>query len=178
MSGHHPALTTRRLKMRQIDAADLPNIFKGLSNPDIVKYYGVRYDSLEATQDQMLWFAELEQKGTGVWWAVCDRKNGKFLGAGGFNNLEAAHQKAEIGFWLLPEYWGKGFMKESLPVICQFGFEQLNLHRIEGFVEAENTNCKRAMAKLDFVHEGTMKDCEVKDGRFISLDIYAMVKGV
>ncbi len=177
MAGTFPTLTSQRLQLRQIVNTDLPNIFKGLSHPDIIRYYGVSYDSMEATKDQMRWFAELEQKGTGIWWAVCDRENGDFLGAGGFNNREEKHQKAEIGFWLLPKYWGKGFMKEAMPVICKYGFEKLNLHRIEGFVEAENSNCKKAMAKLNFVKEGTMKDCEIKDGRFISLDIYALVKG-
>ncbi|MBW1298399.1 GNAT family N-acetyltransferase, partial [Aquimarina litoralis] len=85
-------------------------------------------------------------------------------------------QKAEIGLWLLPEYWGKGIMKEAMPLICNYAFHDLGLHRIEGFVDSENENCKRAMAKLDFNHEGTMKDCEIKDGKYISIDIYAQLK--
>jgi ribosomal-protein-alanine N-acetyltransferase len=32
------------------------------------------------------------------------------------------------------------------------------------------------MAKLDFLHEGTMTDCEIKNGAFISLDIYSKIK--
>jgi ribosomal-protein-alanine N-acetyltransferase len=61
-------------------------------------------------------------------------------------------------------------------LICNYGFNELGLHRIEGIVETENQNCKKAMAKLDFNHEGTMVECEVKNGRFISLDIYAKLK--
>jgi len=67
-------------------------------------------------------------------------------------------------------------MKEAMQQICDFGFNKLGLHRIEGFVESDNINCKRAMSKLDFQHEGTMKDCEIKNGKFISLDIYAKIK--
>ena len=51
----------------------------------------------------------------------------------------------------------------------------LGLHRIEGLVETDNINCKRAMAKMDFVHEGTMRECEIKNGKWISLDIYARI---
>ena len=47
---------------------------------------------------------------------------------------------------------------------------------MEGLVETDNENCKRAMSKLDFTYEGTMKDCEIKNGKFISLDIYANLK--
>ena len=67
-------------------------------------------------------------------------------------------------------------MREVIPLICSYGFDHLGLHRIEGFVESNNQNCKRAMAKLDFEHEGTMKDCEVKNGEYISIDIYAKLK--
>ena len=84
-------------------------------------------------------------------------------------------QKAEIGLWLLPAYWGQGYMQEAMPLICQYGFEQLGLHRIEGFVESNNANCQQALAKLSFIHEGRMQDCELKDGKFISIDIYARV---
>lgn len=159
--------------LRQFTEGDLEHVFKGLSHPDIIRYYGVSYDSLEATKEQMAWFAGLEQTGTGIWWAVCSADNTTFYGAGGLNDLKQQHRKAEIGFWLFPEFWGKGIMTEAMPLICNYGFNMLGLHRIEGLVETGNTNCKKAMAKLDFVHEGTMKDCEIKNGKFISLDIYA-----
>ena len=95
------------------------------------------------------------------------------MGAGGLNDISADHLKAEVGLWLLPEYWGNGFMQEAMPLICNYGFETLGLHRIEGFVDSKNANCKRAMAKLDFNFEGTMVDCEIKDDKFASIDIFA-----
>ncbi len=64
-------------------------------------------------------------------------------------------------------------MTETMPLIFNYAFNTIGLHRIEGFVETENTNCKKALAKLDFQLEGTMNDCEIKNGNFISLDIYS-----
>jgi [ribosomal protein S5]-alanine N-acetyltransferase len=173
MTDIFPTIKTGRFLLRQFKDADLENVFEGLSHPDVVRYYGVRFDSLEATKEQMTWFANLENTGTGIWWAVCASDDETFYGAGGLNNLAKEHKKAEIGFWLLPAFWGQGIMTEVLPLICKYGFESLALHRIEGLVEHDNHNCKSAMAKLDFKLEGTMRDCEVKNGRFISLDIYA-----
>jgi [ribosomal protein S5]-alanine N-acetyltransferase len=176
MNADFTILKTERLLMRQFIESDLENVFKGLSHPDIIKYYGVSYTTLEATKAQMSFFSDLEKDGTGIWWAVCSLDNKTFYGAGGLNNLIKEHKKAEIGFWLISDFWGKGIMKEAMPLICNYGFENLGLHRIEGIVETENKNCKNAMAKLDFQHEGTMKECEIKNGKFISLDIYAKVK--
>ena len=171
-----PILQTERLLLRQFVDTDLEKVFKGLSHPEIIKYYGVSYQTLEATKEQMTFFADLEKNGTGIWWAVCSIDNKTFYGAGGLNSLNKEHKKAEIGFWLISDFWGKGIMKEAMPLICNYGFNNLGHHRIEGIVETENKNCKNAIAKLNFKHEGTMKECEVKNGKFISLDIYAMVK--
>ena len=169
-------IKTSRLLLRPIVDSDIGNIFKGLSHPDVIRYYGVSFLTLEATAEQMTFYTDLVRNGTGIWFAVCSPDNKSFYGAGGLNSVNKEHKKAEIGFWLLPEFWGRGIMTEAMELICNYGYDRLGLHRIEGFVESENTGCKRAMSKLGFHWEGTMKDCEIKNGKFISLDIYAKIK--
>jgi ribosomal-protein-alanine N-acetyltransferase len=169
-------IKTGRLLLRQFGEHDLEDLFRGLSHPDIIRYYGVSYATLEETRQQLMFFSDLEMNGTGVWWAICSLDNTTFYGAGGLNSISKEHRKAEIGFWLMTDFWGQGIMMEAMPLICTYGFETLGLHRIEGLVESDNRNCKNAMRKLDFRHEGTMVDCEMKNGKFISLDIYAKLK--
>ena len=171
-----PDIRTNRFLLRRFSDDDLENVYNGLSHPDVIRYNGVSYDSLEATKEQMQFFADLEENGTGQWFAVCSPDNQTFYGAGGLNGLSREHKKAEIGFWLLPEHQGQGIMTEVVPIICDYGFTKLDLHRIEGWVETDNTACKKAMAKLNFTREGTLQDCEIKNGRFISLDIFAMLR--
>ena len=168
-----PIIKTNRLLLRQFIRSDVENVYKGLSHSDVIKYYGISFDSLEATEEQMNWFADLVRNKTGIWWAICSSDNTIFYGAGGLNSLSKEHKKAEIGFWLLPDFWGQGIMQEAFPLICNVGFKKLNLHRIEGFVDTENSNCIKSLKMLDFTHEGTMKECEIKNGKYISIDIYA-----
>ena len=169
MKNKFPTIKTNRILLREITDLDLENIFNGLSNPNVIKHYGINFDSLEATKEQMIWFAEKKQ----MWWAICSLDNQTFYGAGGLNNIDDKENKAEIGLWLLPDFWGMGIMKEVFPLISDYGFNKLKLNRIEGFVETDNLNCKKAMSKLDFKNEGTMKDCEIKNGNLISVDVYA-----
>jgi len=176
MNRKFPIIKTKRLLLRQFTDSDLANVFKGLSHPDIIKYYGVSYDSLEATQKQMIFFADLEKNEAGIWWALCSPDNKIFYGACGLNSLSKIHRKAEIGFWLLYEHWNKGIMTEAIPIVCNYGFDKLALHRIEALVETPNENSKKLLMKSDFQHEGTMHDCEIKNGSFISLDIYAKME--
>lgn len=167
-------LKTEKILLRDIEGSDIDTIFRGLSNPDVIKHYGVSFDSLEETKEQMKWFADKKQK----WFAICSVDNNVFYGAGGLNDISKKHKKAEIGLWLLPEYWGKGIMKKVVPLICDYGFDKLELHRIEGFVDSENKNCKRAMSALDFELEGTMRDCEIKNNKFVSIEIYSTIRKI
>ncbi|MES2650934.1 MAG: GNAT family N-acetyltransferase [Bacteroidota bacterium] len=173
MAENFPNLRTERLWLKQFADSDIEKVFEGLSDPDVIKYYGVNYKSLAETKLQIEWFKNLEAEGTGIWWAVHSSDGKEFYGAIGFNNLSIIHQKAEIGFWLLPAYWGKGIMQEALQLVCIYGFEHVKLHRIEAMVESENKQCQSLLNKLDFKYEGTMRDCEIKNEDFISLDIYA-----
>ena len=167
-------LKTEKILLRDIEGSDIDTVFRGLSNPDVIKHYGVSFDSLEETKEQMKWFADTKQK----WFAICSADNNVFYGAGGLNDISKKHKKAEIGLWLLPEYWGKGIMKKVVPVICDYGFDKLELHRIEGFVDSENKNCKRAMSALDFEIEGTMRDCEIKNNKFVSIEVYSTIRKI
>ena len=169
MDNNFPTIKTERLLLREINDLDLENIFNGLSNPKVIQHYGISFESLEATKQQMIWFADKKQ----LWWAICSTDNQTFYGAGGLNDINDKENKAEIGLWLLPDFWGKGIMKEALPLISDYGFQQLKLNRIEGFVESDNINCKKAISKLDFRLERTMEDCEIKNGKLISVDVYA-----
>ena len=166
-------LTSDRLYLRPLEEGDIGNIFRGLSDPKVIKYYGVSFGSLKATEEQMAWYADLIKNNTGIWWAICFKADDGFLGAAGLNDMDMALGKAELGFWLLPENWAKGIMSESVPLVLQHAFHEIGLQRIEAFVESENSDCKRLLERLEFDFEGTEVDSEFKNGVPISVDTYA-----
>lgn len=169
-------LSTPRLLLRRIIPDDLHHIYQGLSDPQVIQYYGVSYRTPEETQLQMDWYAHLEASGSGHWWAICSQEDKTFMGASGLNNLQQIHRKTELGFWLLPAYWGRGFAHEAVSAILEYAFQTLGLHRVEAQVEPENEACKRLLTHLHFSYEGTWRDCEMKNGRFISLEHYALLE--
>ena len=168
-------IKTKGFLLRKITMGDLPHIFEGLSHPDVIKYYGVSYNSMEESEEQIQWYEGLEDNETGIWWAICDTDDTTFYGAIGYNNLSKPNRKAEIGYWLLPEYWKKGIISTVLTSVLSFGIDRLQLHRIEAYIELQNESSKKVLLKQGFVKEGSMKDCEIKNGRFISIDIFAYV---
>ncbi|RLD21449.1 MAG: N-acetyltransferase [Bacteroidetes bacterium] len=175
MAKSETIINTERLQLREIVDSDLENIFNGLSNEDVTKYYAVSFSSLEETKTQMEWYKNLRHEKTGIWWAICSKDHQIFYGAIGYNDLDQEHQKAEIGFWLLPQFWRQGFIKEALSPVIDYGFTILNLHRIEAFVESGNEASSRMLKSKSFNYEGTLRECELKSNHFISLDVFAKI---
>jgi ribosomal-protein-alanine N-acetyltransferase len=174
MSKAFPVYKTGRFLLRHFTESDLENVYLGLSNLQVIKYYGVHFKTMEETRKQLEWFAELEKNETGIWWAVCSPDNSIFYGSVGLYYLNMELNKAELGFWLMPEFWGRGIITESAQLVIEYGFNTMHLKKIEAEVETENEMSKSVLKKLQFVHTGTKKDCEIKNGHYISIDIYML----
>ena len=170
-----PTLHTGRLLLRQIIATDIDKVFEGLSDPEVVKYYGVQYASLEATQEQMDWYANMIKNDSGRCWAICSKDNRAFYGVITLPFWEKQHRKAELGYWLLPAFWNKGIATEAASIVINYAFTRMNLHRIKAETEDDNQGSIATLKKLGFLYEGTQKECEIKDGRFLNLEIYALL---
>lgn len=172
-----PELTTERFLLAQILPEDQPFIFQGLSHPDVIPFYGVQYRSLEETGLQMEWYEKMWVEGWGLPWKIVDKVSGEKIGVISVYHHKPEHNKAEVGFWLLPAYWNKGVTLEALKAAIDYWQSQKKLHRLEAFVEQGNTASSKLLEKAGFQYEGTMRDCERKNGNYISLLVYAMILG-
>ncbi|MFD2246573.1 GNAT family N-acetyltransferase [Pontibacter ruber] len=172
----YPDLVTERLILCLIKPSDAEFILQGLSDKRVTEYYAVHFDTLEAVQEQMQFYDSLIQNNTGAWWAFSLKGSNQLIGACGLSSLEAEHQKAEIGFWLLPDYWGKGYVPEAARAVLKYSFEQLALNRIEAIVEGGNDQSEKVLQKLGFIREGRLREREIKHGRFIDLIYYSLLK--
>ncbi|AKA37743.1 GNAT family N-acetyltransferase [Yersinia ruckeri] len=169
-----PQLKTQRCFLRKIRPTDIHQVFAALSHPAVIAHYGVAYASLESTQIQMDWFNNIYAQKSGIWWGICTEGNDqKMVGACGFNEWKHDFRSLELGYWLLPEYWGNGLMTECVHAIINYAYQERQIHRIEAVVEPENCASWRLLEKCGFRHEGTRRECEIKNGHFISLKIYS-----
>lgn len=176
MTSNFPVLKTERLLLREIIPADIEYVFKGLSDEKVIRHFGVSYSTLEATEEQMKWYADMIKNDTGRCWAICSADNQIFYGVCTLNFWKKQHRCVDTGYWIFPSYWGKGIIPEALRAVIDYGFNTMNLHRIAAEVEDDNEGSMAVMRKLGFVLEGTRSECEIKDGRYINLNMYALLK--
>jgi RimJ/RimL family protein N-acetyltransferase len=90
-------------------------------------------------------------------WVIRLKSNKEFIGEVGMNLSSAKYSSAEIHYSLHPHKWKNGFALEAVRKVLDFGFNSLNLHRIEAGVATGNKKSIRLLEKTGFLNEGTRR---------------------
>lgn len=89
-------------------------------------------------------------RGEWYYWAISLIAEGTLIGTVCLFNFSAVQKVAEIGYELLPEYQGKGYMSEALSAVIAFAFDTLKLKQIDAFSHGENSSSLRLLQKKNF----------------------------
>ncbi len=87
----------------------------------------------------------------GVWRA--DR----YLGSCGLSSIDRAHRVAGLGFWVRSSETGRGVATAAAKAVVRFGFEHLELSRIEVMAAVDNEASLRVAAKVGAAREGILR---------------------
>jgi ribosomal-protein-alanine N-acetyltransferase len=154
-----PVLRTARFVLRAPVRSDAAPMFRIMRDERVTRYFGQPPMSVldEALQRiERVRTAFREQRG--VRWAIALAETDELIGSCGFWRLVPEHFRAEIGYELAPEWWGKGAMPEALEAVLTFGFTTLGLHTVEANIHPDNTGSRRVLEKLGFVQEGYFRE--------------------
>lgn len=84
--------------------------------------------------------------------------NGNMIGAGELTIRSFTNKAGEIGYVVNPDYWGKGVATEVASLLIEFGFKELNLHRIFATCDPRNIGSAKVLVKVGMVREGIIRD--------------------
>ena len=85
---------------------------------------------------------------------------------------------AEFGYWLSPDYWGRGIMSGVLKAVVDYAFATFDINRLWAGAFDWNPASVRVLEKAGFVFEARLKESAYKDGVFVDEVIYAIVRPV
>ena len=150
-------LETERLWLREFKWKDVSNIHKLHSIPEVARFntLGIPKEIRE-TRDHISFAIEDQEKVERriYSWCILHPDSQEFMGEAGMSLAPQRYRKGEIHYSLLPEFWGKGYATELAKGIISFGFEALNLHRIEAGVAVDNEQSIRVLEKVGMQKEG------------------------
>jgi len=150
-------LNTQRLQLARLTPDDVALVHKLNSFAQVARFntIGIPKD-IEITRGHCAnVIGQLkEDKPANYAWIIRQKDSGDFVGEIGLNLSVARYKKGEVFFSLLPEFWGQGYAREAANAVLKFGFESLDLHRIEAGVAVPNEKSIALIERLGMQREG------------------------
>ena len=172
-----PVLETNRFILRQMEKKDAQNVFDYFSKDEVTKYYDLdSFTELNQADEIINRWNERFKKNDGIRWGIESRRDNKLIGSCGYHSWEKEHYKAEIGFEVHPNYWRQGVMSEVLAIILKYGFDNMELNRIEAYYDPENIASKSCLEKAGFIYEGLLRKAAFEKGVFCDAAVCSILK--
>jgi [ribosomal protein S5]-alanine N-acetyltransferase len=84
-------------------------------------------------------------------------------------------RRAEIGYSMAAEAWGRGYMHEALCALLEYGFGEMNLHRVEADLDPRNAASARSLERLGFTREGLLRERWIVEGEVSDTALYGLL---
>jgi len=152
-----PQLTTSHLILRQLFLKDANEVFLLRSDKQVNKYLD---RPIANSVDDARKFINNINNGINrnefIYWAIAFKTHSKLIGSICLWNISENGTKSELGLELLPDYQGKGIIQGALPEVIRYGFEEMELHSIEGEVDPKNVKSIKLMEKNGFISKNKL----------------------
>lgn len=170
-----PILKTERLIMRRLSLLDVNEIFEIRSDPEINKYLNRQQcTSINEPRDFIVRINDGINKNEWIYWAIELNQLTKPIGTICLWNFSEDQTIADIGFELMINYQGYGFMQEAVECVIDYAFNHLKLNSVEGEVDPENMKSIKLMKKNKFVRKTDFKIFGSNDSEKVNTIIYSL----
>lgn len=173
-----PTVRTERLILRRMNMGDAADVFAYSSDPEVSRH--VLWDahrSIYESRAYLRYILRQYKANDPSSWGIEHMESGRLIGTIGFMWWNHENRSAEVGYSLSRDYWNKGIMTEALKAAIRFGFDEMQLHRIEAQHETSNPASGRVMEKAGMRHEGVLRGRLYNKGKYVDVALYAVLRG-
>lgn len=171
-----PTIETERLLLHRMTKNDADEIFRLRSDKKITEY--LDRDPPKSIEEIYEWVIKVDaeiDENRGISWGMYLKGEPKLIGSIGLWRTVPEHHYAEIGYSLLNEYQRKGLMFEAMIAALKYGFNEMQLHRVEANINPLNIPSQAILEKAGFVKEAHFKENYYYNGNYTDSAIYSLL---
>jgi ribosomal-protein-alanine N-acetyltransferase len=159
-----PILETERLRLEPIAETDANAMFPLMGDPEVMAYWdSPEIDDPEIVAGIVRAQAAETLAGKACYWAMRSLPDGQFIGACDLSEIDGRHRRAEVGFMLGRDAWGRGYALEAMRAVIAFAAAG-GLRRLLARTHLGNRRSEALLEKLGFQEEGLLRGYVLRDG--------------
>jgi len=169
-------IETERLILRDYTSDDLDHLYS-LKACDVVWQYSTFIPFANIMQAKDLLSSIINNKNIDHvgFKALFLKKSNIFIGEAGIISAHLKANRCEVGYNILPDYWGYGYATEIVGELVKYAFETEHYERLEALViEMNNASC-RVLEKSGFVKEGILRNYNKSEAGYRNVNYYGMI---
>ena len=177
-----PQLETDRLVLGELTHDDIDVVLKHFANEEVARYQDAHpTKNTEEARQIIDWGKNLVKSKMGALWGIFRREDDSFLGQVNCvfradNNFTMNVHRAEIGYDLTPQYWGKGYMSEAVASVIPYIFSSTPIDRMEATIHPENIRSHNVVERAGFQKEGVLRRYVLWEGEHWDMVLYSLLK--
>ncbi|MEM7034142.1 MAG: GNAT family protein [Chloroflexota bacterium] len=171
-----PTFDLDQFILRPLQAGDAADWYAYLSNPNVVQFTSWDVSSVDAVSSIIQFCLDGYTHKKSCRWALAEKASHHLIGTCGLFYWQEAHSLAEIGYDLHPDYWGRGLMTSAVECVLKWGFDILEINRIQATVMVGNSGSIRILEKTSFQKEGRLRHYKICRGEAKDFWMYAQLK--
>jgi [ribosomal protein S5]-alanine N-acetyltransferase len=166
------------VRLRLVADADLPAIVEAVQDPEIPRWTAVPRPYGEGDARHWVRSAAVGlQAGTDLVAVIADASDDRVLGAAGLHGLDPATGRCHAGYWVAAEARRRGVASGALHLLCAYGFERLQVKRVELWIDPENSASLGVAEAVGFRREGLLRSFIPIQGRRRDMLMYSLLPG-
>lgn len=146
-----PVIETRNLLLRRMMQEDKYDLFQMRKDSKMHTYTDSKPDeNLEETEVYLDKMVKGVAESKWIIWAIEHKVSKKVIGTISIWNIDKEQGTAELGYGIIPDYQGKGLMKEALLIAVDYGFNAMKLKSLDAYTEENNISSNKLLDKCKF----------------------------
>ena len=154
-----PQLQGKRVRLRGPRREDADALFELFADPQVMRYWSRPPMTTRSEAEGLI--EEIDEsftQRTKLNWMLTLRSDDVVIGSCTLFNFEPRHRRAEVGYALRSDHWGRGIATEAATLALDWAFRVLGLHRIEADIDPRNQSSRKLLHRLGFSSEGVLRE--------------------
>lgn len=171
-------IVTDRIILRKFDYTDNEDMLKyWISDPEIQGMYSEPvYSTTEEVHELLAKYLSSYNKDDYYRWAIILKETNECIGQIAYFLVDSKNHFAEIEYCIGSNFQRKGLATEATKAVITYGFENLNLHKVQICHKDTNVPSRKVIEKCGFIFEGALRDFFYINGQYVDRLYYSILK--
>lgn len=166
-----------RVYLRPLSLEDAKSNYVNWLNDEEICRYNAHHRFVNTEEKTREYIQSINSSKNNLVLAICSKEDDKHIGNVSIQNINYIDSNAEFAIIMgEKDYHGKGLAYEASKLIIDHAFNSLNLHRIYCGTSEKNISMQKLATKLNMKKEGVLKEAIFKEGSYLDIVLYGLIK--